>query len=41
MDLSWVLIISEELSRDDSFFMGKTWVILGEVLGVFWMGCCG
>lgn len=35
MDFSWVLIISEELSRDGSFFVDEIWVALGTMLGIF------
>lgn len=35
MDLSLVLFISEELSRDGSFFMGFNWIFLWEAVGVF------
>jgi hypothetical protein len=35
MDLSWVLVISKELSIDGSFFMGFNWIFLWEVVGFF------
>lgn len=41
MNLSLVLIISEELSSDGSFFMDFNWIFLWEVVGIFWMGCRG
>ena len=40
MDLSWVLIISEELSSDGSFFMDFNWIFFVGSGGVFWMSCC-